>query len=117
MRKPIYILLAFYDYIWRNFFSGSNTESADENNKKRYYVSHGNDNVNDRKGAAAMNALGCNGKEMEKIAKNDKGHGRYNRYSYDENKPFEFEVAIISPPLILILNTHSPRDGGTIPSK
>ena len=53
------------------------------------HVSHGNDNVNDRKGAAAMNALGCNGEEMERIAKNDKGHGRYNRYSYDENKSYK----------------------------
>jgi hypothetical protein len=48
------------------------------------YVSHGNDNVNDRKGAAAMNALGCNSEEMEGIAKRDKGHGRYNRYGNDE---------------------------------
>ena len=48
------------------------------------YVSHGNDNVNDRKGAAAMNALGCNGEEMEGIAKRDKGHGRYKRYGNDE---------------------------------
>ena len=53
------------------------------------YVSHGNDNVNDRKGTAAMNALGCNGKEMEGIAKKDKGCGRYNRYSYDENKSYK----------------------------
>lgn len=48
------------------------------------YVSHGNDNVNDRKGTAAMNALGCNGEEMEGIAKKDKGHGRYNRYGSEE---------------------------------
>ena len=53
------------------------------------YASHGNDNVNNRKGAAAMNALGRNGKEMEKIAKNEKGHGRYNRYSQDENKQYK----------------------------
>ena len=48
------------------------------------YVSHGNDNVNDRKGTAAMNALGCNGEEMEGIAKKDKVHGRYNRYGSEE---------------------------------
>jgi beta-lactamase class D len=48
------------------------------------YVSHGNDNVNDRKGAAAMNALGCNGEEMEGVAKRDKGYGRYNRYGYED---------------------------------
>ena len=48
------------------------------------YASHGNDNVKDRKGAAAMNALGSNGDDMERVAKNDKGHGRYNRYGYDD---------------------------------
>ena len=45
---------------------------------------HGNDNVVDRKGAAAMNAMGINGSEMENIAKKDKGHGRYNKYGYDD---------------------------------
>ena len=48
------------------------------------YVSHGNDNVNDRKGAAAMNALGSNGEEMEEVAKRDKGHDIYNRYDSEE---------------------------------
>lgn len=48
------------------------------------YVSHGNDNVNDRKGAAAMNALGCNGEEMEGIAKRDNGRGMHNRYGSEE---------------------------------
>lgn len=51
---------------------------------ERDYLSHGNDNVNDRKGAAAMNAMGSNGSEMEGVAKRDKGHGRYNRYGYDD---------------------------------
>lgn len=53
------------------------------------YTSHGNDNVNDRKGAAAMNALGKNGEEMESVAKRDKGHGRYNRYGFDESKQYK----------------------------
>ena len=59
---------------------------------------HGNNNIHDYKGKAAMNALGMNGTENKEIAMNDNGVGEYDRYDVNEAFSDYYNVSHFSDP-------------------